>query len=266
MSDTAEKLNVTELQVQPANSFSLTPKDLDEAMKFSEMIASSDICPKDFKGKPGNVLVAVQMGLELGLPPIQAIQNIAVINGRPSVWGDATPALAKAHPKFEHLHEEFDEASYTAICRIKRKGEGEQTRTFSKADAQTAGLWGKQGPWTNYPKRMCQMRARAFAIRDVFPDALKGIQVAEEVMDYPKEMGTADRVDTNTGEITKTVDAELLPDYPQDQFDEKYPAWEKLIKSGKKPVQNVIATVESMYTLTTKQKDKLLAIKIENSN
>ena len=93
--------NPTGLQIQSGKSFSLTPANLDEAMKFSEMIANSDICPKDFHGKAGNVLVAIQMGLELGLPPMQALQNIAVINGRPSIWGDALPALAQAHPHFE---------------------------------------------------------------------------------------------------------------------------------------------------------------------
>lgn len=51
-------------------------------------------------------------------------------------------------------------------------------------DAAKAGLKGKQGPWTQYPKRMMQMRARSWALRDVFPDVLRGMPVAEEVMDY----------------------------------------------------------------------------------
>jgi len=254
----AEQSNVTELQVQPANSFSLTPKNLDEAMKFSEMIAASDICPKDFKGKAGNVLVAIQMGLEVGLPPMQAIQNIAVINGRPTVWGDATPALAKAHPKYEYMHEEFDENSFTATCKIKRKGENEQIRTFSKTDAQTAGLWGKQGPWTNYPKRMCQMRARAFAIRDVFPDALKGIQVAEEVMDYQvRDMGPAEVVDKGTGEI---LEPELMPEYPEQLFKTNFPTWKDLIIAGKQSHDSIINKLESMYTLTVEQKNEIKGI------
>ncbi len=157
-------------------SFSLTPSNLTEAMRFSEMISKSDLCPKDFKGNPGNVLIAVQMGAEVGLQPMQAIQNIAVINGRPCIWGDALPALAKAHQKFEYMHEQFDEARMTAVCKIKRRGEPEQPKEFSQKDAELAGLWNKPGPWKSYPKRMLQMRARAWAIRDVFPDALRGIQ------------------------------------------------------------------------------------------
>lgn len=258
MNDTVEKTNVTELQVQPANSFSLTPKNLDEAMKFSEMIADSDICPKDFKGKAGNVLVAIKMGLEVGLPPMQAIQNIAVINGRPTLWGDVIPALARAHPKFEYMNEEFSKEGFMAICKIKRKGEPEQIRTFSQEDAQKAGLWGKQGPWSKYPKRMCQMRARAFAIRDVFPDALKGIQVAEEVMDIPRDMGTAERVQQQ--QDAKPAEAELMPEYPAEQFDQNFQSWVDLVRAGK-PHANIINKLSTAYTLTDEQKKKIMEIK-----
>lgn len=257
MSDITENSNVTELQVQPANSFSLTPKNLDEAMQFSRMIANSDICPKDFKGKAGNVLVAIQMGLEVGLPPMQAIQNIAVVNGRPTLWGDVIPALAKAHPKFEYMNEEFSKEGFMAICKIKRKGEPEQIRTFSQEDAQKANLWGKTSAWAKYPKRMCQMRARAFAIRDVFPDALKGIQVAEEVMDIPRDMGTAERVESGA---EKPIEAELMTEYPEEQFTQNYQSWVDLIRAGK-PHANIINKLSTTYTLTDEQKKKILEIK-----
>jgi hypothetical protein len=62
---------------------------------------------------------------------------------------------------------------------------------FSVEDAKRAGLWGKQGPWTAYPKRMLSMRARGFAIRDCFADVLKGLITAEEAQDYPSDKPTA---------------------------------------------------------------------------
>src|ERR1700675_2806847 len=65
-----------------------TPVNLTEAVALAKLIASSELAPKDYKGKPGNCLIAMQLGAELGVAPMQAIQNIAVINGRPSVWGD----------------------------------------------------------------------------------------------------------------------------------------------------------------------------------
>ncbi len=159
----------------------LAPTNMKEAMEFAGLLAKSDIVPKDYQGKPGNVLVAIQWGMEIGLQPMQAMQNIAVINGRPSIWGDAMIALVRACPAFEYINE--TQTDREATCVIKRKGEPEAIRTFSMDDAKRAGLLGKSGPWTQYPKRMMQMRARSWALRDVFPDVLKGMICAEEALD-----------------------------------------------------------------------------------
>jgi hypothetical protein len=174
---------------QRGETFNLTPRNLNEAMQLAELLASSEYVPKDYRGKPGNVLVAVQWGHEIGLKPLQAMQNLSVINGRPSLWGDAMIALVRNSPLCEYIVETEDAAG-TAFCQVKRRGEVEQVRKFSDADAKKADLLGKAGPWSTSPKRMKQMRARAFALRDVFADVLKGMAMAEEVMDLPAE-GTA---------------------------------------------------------------------------
>ena len=175
----------TAMTTAPRQQFDLSPQTFDQALTFSKYLAESDLVPKDFKGRPGNCLVAIQWGAELGLKPLQAMQNLAVINGRPALWGDAVIALVRSSPLCEYVVETDD--GNTATCKVKRRGEPEQVRTFSMDDARAAGLAGKQGPWTQYPKRMRQMRARAFAVRDVFPDVLRGLPVAEEVMDTPTE-------------------------------------------------------------------------------
>lgn len=159
-------------------------KTLDDAYKVSEIIAKSSFCPKQFMGKAGDVLVAIQMGAEVGLKPMQALQNIAVINGRPSLWGDAMLAVCRQSSQFEYITERFDAESNSYTCKIKRRNEPEFITTFSKEDAEKAGLWGKQGPWIQYPKRMLQMRARGFALRDAFPDLLRGMITVEEARDY----------------------------------------------------------------------------------
>lgn len=168
---------------------SLEPTTLQEAMKFSDILASSSMVPRDFQGKPGNVLVAIQWGREVGLGPLQALQNIAVINGRPSIWGDAAIALVRGHPDCLSVQEgvEGEGEARQGWCEVARRGEQPQRRTFSVADAKRAGLWGKSGPWTQYPDRMLQLRARGFAIRDVFPDALRGVITREEAEDMPPE-------------------------------------------------------------------------------
>lgn len=179
---------------QQTNSFSLTPSNLQEAIQFAEILAKSTIVPKHYQNKSGDILVAVQMGAELGLKPIQALQNIAVINGRPSVYGDALLALVQINPVFESIQESFDEETNTAYCTVKRKGESEYKVSFSEKDARKAGLWGKGGPWTTYPKRMLQMRARGFALRDKFADVLGGLITAEEARDIPTDDNAIKRV------------------------------------------------------------------------
>lgn len=163
----------------------LAPRTFDDVLRFAEMLAKSDLVPKDYKGRPGNIVAAVQMGAEIGLSPMQALANIAVINGRAAVWGDAMLALVQGHPDCEDVVEVVSPDSKVATCTVMRKGRSPVVRTFSLDDARQAQLLGKQGPWTQYTKRMLQMRARAFALRDSFADVLRGIGMAEEVQDIP---------------------------------------------------------------------------------
>ena len=168
----------------------LNPTNMTEAMEFSKFLATSTHIPKDFQGNPNNILVAIQWGYEIGLAPMQALQNIAVINGRPSLWGDSMIAVCKAHPDWRGISETYIEEEDKAVCIVKRHvhGEIEETRSeFSYKDAQRANLTNKPGPWKNYPKRMLQLRARGFALRDAFPDAIKGLITTEEAIDYPEK-------------------------------------------------------------------------------
>ena len=165
----------------------LEPTSLTEAKEFAETLSKSGMVPEAYQGKPHNTLVAIQWGYELGLAPMQALQNIAVINGKPSIWGDSMLALVKAHKAFRGIYEYIEED--TAVCEVRREmanGEIENTRaTFSIEEAKRAGLLGKRGPWQTYPNRMLKLRARGFALRDAFPDAIKGLITAEEAKDYP---------------------------------------------------------------------------------
>jgi hypothetical protein len=159
-----------------------------DAMKFGETVANSDFAPKDFRGKPASCMLAIQAGAEIGLAPLQALQSIAVVNGRPAVFGDAALAVCKASPVCEYVIESIDGDGdqMVATCEAKRRGYPKSTVVrFAVADAKKANLWGKAGPWSQYPKRMLQMRARGFALRDAFPDVLKGLVTAEEAADYP---------------------------------------------------------------------------------
>lgn len=177
---------------QNKGGFLMEPQNLQEAMQLADMLANSNLVPKSYQGKAGDVLVACQWGSEIGLKPLQALQNIAVINNVPAVWGDALVALVRGSGLCEYIKQDWDAATKTAICSVKRRGEPEETRTFSEEDARLAGHLNKDTYKKNL-QRMLSIRARAFALRDVFADVLKGLKVAEEVEDYPveKELNSA---------------------------------------------------------------------------
>lgn len=162
--------------------FSLRPRTFEEAYRFANLMASSDLVPKEFRNNPANVLLAVQLGHEVGLNPMQAIQSIAVINGRPCMWGDAVLGIVQASGLLEVINESVE--NDTGICTVKRKGNEPLTRSFSMEEAKKAGLIERGAVWKTYPKRMLQMRARSFALRDGFADVLKGLHVREEVEDF----------------------------------------------------------------------------------
>ena len=164
------------------------PQTLAECVQYAELISKSGLVPKDFRGKPQDIVVAIQWGNELNLAPMQSLQNISVVNGRPSMWGDSLLALVRADSRCMGINETVD--GDVATCTVKRlladKSVEEITRTFSKAEAIKAKLWGRH-TWEAYPQRMLAMRARGFALRDAFPDVLKGIITTEEANDYPSE-------------------------------------------------------------------------------
>lgn len=236
--------------------FALQPQNLTEAMQLADMLSKSGMVPKQYTGNPQSTLVAMMMGSELGLNPIQSLQNIAVINGKPSIYADALLALVQNHPKFGGHEESFDEKTMTAACTVWRKGDkNPHTVTFSQADAQQAGLWGKSGPWQSYPKRMLMWRARGYALRDKFADALGGLITAEEARDIPEQdMGVVQRSE-------QPKEPAAIEHYPASEFENNFPKWKAAIESGKLTAERVIANTESKGGLTDEQKAMVMDVK-----
>jgi hypothetical protein len=177
----------------------LLPRSLKEALQLASLLSKSKLIPKGFEN-PEACLLGILYGMEVGLSPIAALQRMAIIDGRPTIWGDAALALVEASGLLIKIEERIESdpikndhqsstglsqsdvyKSKTAICQVMRSGRSEPiNRTFSIEDAKRAGLWQKPGPWTDYPDRMLMMRARAFALRDAFPDVLMGLYLKEE--------------------------------------------------------------------------------------
>lgn len=191
----------------------LRPSNFAELADFARLAANSDLVPRDYRGKAGNIMIACQMGSELGLSPMQSLSSIAVINGRPGVWGDGLIGLCRASPLCEDITETLtgEGDDRVAVCIAKRKGAAPVEGRFSVADAKRAGLWGKD-IWAKYPDRMLQNRARGFALRDAFPDVLRGLQAGEELMDTPPDKPQGATIDADRTPL------QLPPTEPQYLF------------------------------------------------
>lgn len=178
-------------QLIPMNERGIVTRTIEDAYRFANAVVASGLAPRHFD-TPEKVIIAIQHGAEVGLSKMQSLNSIAVINNRACLWGDALPALVWASGKCEDIIEHFEgdceSNDYKAVCEVRRVGKTTSAvATFSVSDAKVAGLWGKAGPWKNYPKRMLKIRARSFAFRDTFADVLCGMAVAEEMQDIQQD-------------------------------------------------------------------------------
>lgn len=179
----------------------MAPRTLEEGWRFAKVAAASELLPTHYHGKPAAVFIAIQMGMEVGLAPMAALQSIFVTNGRPALYGDGLLGVLRASPVFLDIDEyylvagkrverlaaaDLTKDDTTAVCELRRRDSARTlSGTFSIGQAKRAALWTKTGPWQQYPDRMLKMRARGFAARDGFADVLKGLRTVEEVQDEP---------------------------------------------------------------------------------
>jgi len=190
-----------------AGGFMPSFRNFDEVWRWCDMVSRSNIVPKAYKQQPADIMVAVQFGAEIGLKWLQSLQSIAVVNGTPSIFGDAALALVRSSGLLEEFDEWLEvngERQYKAIdvlaleqkgkeiiayCRSKRKGMQARTTFFGVNDAKSIKLWLKrrynnfETPWCTSPGRMLMWRARSWNLRDNFGDALKGLAFYEEAQD-----------------------------------------------------------------------------------
>jgi hypothetical protein len=170
----------------------------EDLYRFGKAVIESGLAPGSFR-KPEQVMVAVQFGAELGIGPMQALQSIAVIGGRPSLMVEPALSLVRRSGLLDGLTEEWtgkgDERCYRVSL---QRGSEICTREFRMQDAQRAKLSDKD-VWKSYPDRMLRARAIGFALRDLFPDVLRGIGIAEEQSDITRERNVTPRRDKPNG-------------------------------------------------------------------
>jgi len=159
---------------------------LEDMYRFGQYVIKSGLAPDSYQTSE-QVLIAIQTGAEINLSPMQSLNSFAVIHGKPTMYGDAALALVKRsgllHSFSEKVTGEGD-SMVAFVESVRKDGElsNKVVSIFSVADAKTAGLWGKKGPWCTHPKRMLKYKARAFNLRDNFPDVLFGMHITEEMV------------------------------------------------------------------------------------
>ena len=188
----AERPKVPRIPIKAGGALSaIVPRDLAEVAKLSSVVFNSGLAPRTLNSLD-KVGVAILYGMEIGLLPMQALNSIVVINGKPTIMGDAAIALIEQSDLLVRRREWFTGEpfadDFTAHCEVRRKGREKQEWFFSVAMAKRAHLWEKRGqngaetPWITYPERMLMWRAR-IVMRDVFADVLRGMRIFEEARD-----------------------------------------------------------------------------------
>jgi hypothetical protein len=173
--------------------------NLDQAVTFAQTLIDQGAAPKG--ATAGGIIASVQHGAEIrtparpnGIGPMQSIQLIPSINGRPYIMGDLAKALIVESDVLEPgtMLEEWMtgeplQPEWTAHCKSHRKGDPKPVEhTFSWADAKRAGLSGKSGPWKDYPQRQMRYRALGFHARDQYGGLMLGLHTYEEGLDMPQ--------------------------------------------------------------------------------
>lgn len=157
--------------------------NLDQQLKFAETIAKSGITPTGLK-TPEQVFVAIQWGRELGLAPMVSLNNIAVVNGKPSLSADIMHGIVRNNPEYAGTEwiEKNDKVAECVVYRQTASYKETCRSRYTIEDAEKAGLLNKDN-WKKYPERMLMHRALSFALRDAFPDVLSGVYSTDELKD-----------------------------------------------------------------------------------
>ncbi len=206
---------------------------------MAEAIAKSGL----FGMKTADQALALMLTAQAeGQHPATITQDYDIIQGR---------AARKTHSvlaRFQHSGgtvQWHDLTEKKACATFAHPAGGSLKIEWTIEQATKAGLTGKDN-WKNYPRAMLRARCIAEGIRAVYPAAIGGMMVAEEAQDAEPRDITAEGQTLESGATT-------LPAYPDDQFAKNMPSWRDLVSKGTKKPDQIIAMVQSKYTLTAAQ-------------
>ena len=199
----------------------LMPQTQAEKYEMASVLCKSGLIPSGLNS-PEKVFVALQWGHELGLSPMVAVNNVAVINGKPTLSADIMSAVVKRSPEYGGIKwiEMSDTKAECEITRILPNGEKEVQRScFTMDDAVKAGLAGRD-VWKKYPRRMLKHRCLSYGLKDVFPDLLAGLYDPEEIESVQSER-TAPTTERNVTPVEEQKAENNITPEPNPQFEER---------------------------------------------
>ena len=172
-----------------ASVMAIIPQDIDQVWRMAGMAVMGQMAPKSLVDKKtpeeaqAACAVAIMAGAELGLTPLMALRSYAVVNGRPSLWGDGIKAVVRQSGRCEYIRTGSDATK--GWCEAKRSDTSEVKRVeFTIAQAKAARLDQKEGPWKQgYADVMMERRATNRCLNDLFADVLGGLANAEEAIE-----------------------------------------------------------------------------------
>jgi hypothetical protein len=165
-------------------------QQFENAQRIGKALASSALVPKEYQGQNGlaNTLVAMEIAGRMGLSPLQVMQNLHIIHGRPSWSSQFIIAMVNGCGRFTPLDfvlkgEGEDQTCYAVAKELKTNKELKGP-VVSITMAKKEGWYGKAGSkWQTMPDLMLRYRAAAFWGRLYVPEFLVGMKTQEEVVE-----------------------------------------------------------------------------------
>lgn len=174
-------MTTTAIELAAPTPMTSTLASVDDALKLVRHVGESTFVPREYRGKPGELLAAILTGQEIGLPPMASMSKVHNIQGRAGLSAEAMRAvvLARGHELW------IVEASNERVTVAGRRAGSEHASqfTWTMDDARKANLASKQ-VWRQFPKAMLLARATGELCRAIFADVLSGISYTiEELQD-----------------------------------------------------------------------------------
>ena len=158
------------------------------AQRIASALSKSSLVPEAYRDNIPNCLIALEMANRVGCSPLMTMQNLYVIQGRPSWSSTFIIASINSCGRFSPLRFSLkgEGMQRTCIASAIEKATGEvlEGPEVSMAMAKAEGWLGKNGSkWQTMPELMLRYRSAAFFGRLYAPEMLLGMQAAEEVAD-----------------------------------------------------------------------------------